>query len=49
MKRYCLIILFFISTAANSQNLTVEVDALMKAEYKPDQPGAVALIAKVKR
>ena len=46
MKRYCLIILFFISTSAISQNLTVEVDALMKAEYKPDQPGAVALIAK---
>lgn len=41
-----LILLVLISFGASAQNITVELDALMKAKYKPGEPGAVALVAK---
>lgn len=46
MKNIILILLWLISFTATSQKLTGELDALLKAKYKPGEPGAVALVAK---
>ena len=46
MKTHLLIILLFISAIANGQNLNAELDALLKARYKPGEPGATALVAR---
>jgi CubicO group peptidase (beta-lactamase class C family) len=46
MKTYLVLIIVFLSGAAFSQNLNEEIDALMNAKYKANEPGAAALITK---
>jgi CubicO group peptidase (beta-lactamase class C family) len=46
LKTCFAIIAFFIQALVVGQNITADVDALLSAQYKPDEPGAVALIAK---
>ncbi len=46
MKLYYLLVFLFVSASAFGQNLKIEMDAMMTAQYKSDEPGAVALVAK---
>ncbi|MBI1766779.1 MAG: beta-lactamase family protein [Bacteroidetes bacterium] len=46
MKPISIVLLFLVSCFAHAQNLTSDANELLKAKYKADEPGAVALIAK---
>lgn len=45
MKNYLIIIILLISGLTFSQNLKEDVDALLSAKYKANEPGATAIIA----
>jgi len=46
MSTRILLLLFFASISAAGQNLTAKLDALMVRQFKPNEPGGVALVAK---
>jgi CubicO group peptidase (beta-lactamase class C family) len=46
VKYGVILFLWLLSTGSIAQNLTAEIDALLNKQYKPNEPGAVALVAK---
>jgi CubicO group peptidase (beta-lactamase class C family) len=46
MKPIPYVLFFCLSLSAAAQNLTADVDGLLKAKYKPSEPGATAIITK---
>ena len=46
MKNYLILIILLLSGLTFSQNLKEDVDALLSAKYKANEPGATAIIAK---